>query len=713
MFFLQHRFPRHWLMLALVPTLFALVSVFVDLKPQVDVFFSSSDPQFQSSAKIDRMFPSGSQLILSVSSENISSPRYLDRIAQLTDRIQSLDTVTSIHSLSKGPKDFSDAEKSPFWRRLLIAENGRSSNIILFTSTEDSESLIRRLETIAGKMDEKDFRIHAAGAPYVAEMIRRNLRQDFFTFSLTAILLFGVAMGAIFQSAKLTVGMLATCTVSVLLTLLAQALFRQKIGILTANLGTIVFVIALSHLVYMTFNWQTLARAETAQVRGLGAKAWRITLPASFWSMICASLGFGSLLFAPAKPLHELAIGGVTGTLVAFACAYLMYPAFLDWAERKPSAVARLGPSTRFWNRRFVWISGATILVSAGLSLGLRRLNIDPSLLDYFKKGKEPREALAYVDRNGGSNPLTIVIAAKNGERLDNKGEYEKMWELQDAFEDQKDVGTVLSLPVLMAEGHRHPFAFLFSWSHLLNIMNEPKHQRATSTFVTKDRTLAAFYFRMVEQGRTRRRIEIVNDLRRLTEQHGFKPLLVGGIYKLQAELASLIASNLIKGLFSLLALFAVIAWIIGRSVRLAAAMILSLGLVPVCILGAIGLLHIPVDFSALATNVCIGMAIDSMVHLVFGVRRAQCDGKQGWSAWVAGREEQWRGIVYSDVIIAAGFAIFAFSNFPPTQRFGLVVVCGTIVGIVANLFLLPLLAGASWKPPLREAVESLSSSLP
>lgn len=208
----------------------------------------------------------------------------------------------------------------------------------------------------------------------------------------------------------------------------------------------------------------------------------------------------------------------------------------------------------------------------------------------------------------------------------------------------------------------------------------------------------------MVEQGRTRRRIEIVNDLRRLTEQHGFKPLLVGGIYKLQAELASLIASNLIKGLFSLLALFAVIAWIIGRSVRLAAAMILSLGLVPVCILGAIGLLHIPVDFSALATNVCIGMAIDSMVHLVFGVRRAQRDGKQGWSAWVAGREEQWRGIVYSDVIIAAGFAIFAFSNFPPTQRFGLVVVCGTIVGIVANLFLLPLLAGASWKPPLREA---------
>ena len=66
--------------------------------------------------------------------------------------------------------------------------------------------------------------------------------------------------------------------------------------------------------------------------------------------------------------------------------------------------------------------------------------------------------------------------------------------------------------------------------------------------------------------------------------------------------------------------------------------------------------------------------------------------------AWVAGREEQWRGIVYSDVIIAAGFAIFVLSDFPPTQRFGLVVVFGTIIDILANLFVLPLLGGARWK---------------
>ncbi len=694
-------------MLAFTVILFGLVALFVDLKPRVgeNFFFSSNDPQFHESAKIDRIFPSGSQVIVSVASPRISSEHYLERLAQLTRQLQSIETVTSVESLTDGPKNFEDAEKSPFWKRLLIGENGRSSNVVVFASNRDSQRLISRIEATTDKFDAKDFRIQIAGAPYVAEMIRRNLRHDFHTFSLTSVLLFGVAMWVLFRSSKLALGMLATCTSAVLVMLLVQSMFGEKIGILTANLGTIVFVIALSHLVYMTFNWQTLARRGKDDSHDLGAQAWRMTLPASFWSMVCASLGFGSLLFVSAKPLRELGLGGVVGTVVALVCAYLMYPAFLDWAGPKETKMVAKEAGSCFWERKFVWASVAVVLASAGLSFGLLRLNTDPSLLNYFKKGEEPRQGLAYVDRNGGSNPLTLVIAAANGGKLDTKVEYEKMWALQDALEEHKGVGTVLSLPVLMAEGHRHAFAFLFSWNHLLSILNEPKHERVASTFVTKNRRLAAFYLRMVERERDKPRVAVVNDLRTIVRQHGFRPALVGGVYELQGALAKLVASSLVTGLSWLMVFFAGVAWIVGRNLRVAAAMIFSLSLVPICMLGGIGLLRIPVDIiSAPATNVCIGMAIDSMVHLVFGVRRAQRDGQKGWSAWVAGREEQWRGIVYSDAIIAAGFAIFALSNFPPTQRFGLVVVAGTVIDILANLFLLPLLGGAQWKTRPRHA---------
>src|SRR5260370_24877795 len=158
-------------------------------------------------------------------------------------------------------------------------------------------------------------------------------------------------MAAMFRSVRVFLGMLATCTSAVLLTLLVQQMLGKKIGILTVNLGTIVFVVALSHLVYMTFNWQTLADRMHRMGKkspDLATDARRMTFPASFWSMVCASLGFGSLLIVQAKPLRELGFGGVLGAVVALICSYVMYPSFLRWAVPRKSKLVAAEPSRRF-----------------------------------------------------------------------------------------------------------------------------------------------------------------------------------------------------------------------------------------------------------------------------------------------------------------------------------------------------------------------------
>ncbi len=694
----------HWQMVALTIALFVLVMVFVDLKPHVDenFFFSTSDPGFGQSKKIEQRFPSQPEVILAVSSRDISSPRYLGRIQKLTQQINAIDEVSAVKSLAEGPKSFQDALASPFWSRLLIAEDRKSSNVLVFLENKDPEKPIKRIERIMHELDETDFRIHIAGPPYVVEMIRRSLAHDFWYFSVTAVVLFGLTMAAMFRSSRVFLGMLATCTSAVLLTLLLQQMFGRRIGILTVNLGTIVFIVALSHLVYMTFNWQTLAdRMHRLEKKSpdLGTDAVRMTFPPSFWSMVCASLGFASLLIVQAKPLRELGFGGVLGSIVAFGCAYVMYPPFLRWAIPRESKIVEAEPPHWFWSRRFPILSAAVILVSVGLGFGLKKLNTDPSLLDYFKPHQELRDGLEYVDRSGGCNPLTLVVSAADGSKLNTDAAYQKMWKLHGALEDYKDVGTVVSLPTLLAEGDRTPFSFLISYEKMMEIMAQPKYARVAKSFVTEDRSQTMFLLRMVEARRDKLRLEVVDDLRSITRKHGFTPALVGGIYYLQGRLAKLVASSLVTGLFWLNLLFIVIAWIVARSIRGAIAMIATLTLVPLCMLGGIGWLHVPMDvISAPATNVCIGIAIDSMIHLVFGVRRAQRDGTKGWSAWIAAREEQWRGIVYSDVIFAAGFAIFVLSNFPPTQRFGLVVLAGLIIDILANLFVLPLLGGAQFK---------------
>ena len=691
-------------MLVIASGLFVLVATFVDLKPVVDenFFFSTSDPGVQQTKKIERRFPSQPEVILAVSSRDISSARYLGKIQRLTQRVRTIGGVSAVKSLTEGPKSFEDALKSPFWSRLLIAPDRKSTNVIIFMKGRHTERPIQKLEQIVHELEARDFHIHIAGPPYVVEMIRRSLGHDFRYFTLTAVVLFGLTMAALFRSTRLFVGMQCTCASAVLLTLLIQSMLGHKIGILTVNLGTIVFVIAMSHLVYMTFNWQTLAdRAHRLgkESPDLAMDAWRMTFPPSFWSMVCASLGFASLLIVQAKPLRELGFGGVLGTVVAFACAYLMYPAFLRWAVPRKSKIAEAEPTHAFWSRRFALLSLGVILLGAGLGLGLSKVNTDPSLLDYFKPNTELRDGLEFVDRTGGSNPLTFVVSASNGSLLNTDEAYQKMWRLHGALENEKDVGTVISLPTLLAEGDRVPFSFLISYEKMMEIMAQPKYARVSKSFVTSDRKEAVFMLRMIEEKRTKYRVDVVNDLRAVCRKYGFKADLVGGIYYLQGRLAKLVAESLVTGLFWLNLLFVVIALVVARSIRGAFAMIASLTLVPLSMLGGIGWFRVPVDIiSAPATNVCIGIAIDSMIHLIFGVHRAQRDGKKGWEAWVFAREEQWRGIVYSDVIIAAGFAIFVLSDFPPTQRFGLVVLAGCVIDILANLLVLPLLGGANLK---------------
>ncbi|PYK45806.1 MAG: hypothetical protein DME46_03060, partial [Verrucomicrobia bacterium] len=635
----------HWEMLGVAAVLFVIVAVFVDLKPVVDenFFFSTSDPGVQQSKKVEQRFPSQPQLILAVSSQDISSPRYLGRIQRLTQQIQTIDEVSTVKSLTAGPKSFQDALEGQFWRRLLIAKDRKSSNVIVFLENKDPEKPIKRIEQIIHELDEKDFQIHIAGPPYVVEMIRRSLAHDFWYFSLTAVVLFGLTMAAMFRSARVFLGMLATCASAVLLTLLLQSIFGRKIGILTVNLGTIVFVVALSHLVYMTFNWQTLADRSHRlgkESPNLARDARRMTFPPSFWSMVCASLGFGSLLIVQAKPLRELGFGGVLGSIVAFICAYVMYPPFLRWAVPRRSKLVEQAPPPAFWSRRFILLSLGVILISAALGLGLTKVNTDPNLLDYFKPHSELRDGLEYVDDSGGANPLTIVVSAADGSLLNTDAAYEKLWRLHGALENYKDVGTVVSLPTLLAEGDRTPFSFLLSYEKMTEMMEQPKYARVAKSFVTKDRTHAMFLLRMVETRRDKYRLQVIDDLRAICRKYGFKPELVGGIYSLQGRLAQLVASSLVTGLFWLNLLFIVIAWIVARSVRGALAMILSLTLVPLCMLGGIGWLRVPLDvISAPATNVCIGIAIDSMIHLVFGVRRAQRDGTKGLEAWVAARK--------------------------------------------------------------------------
>jgi predicted RND superfamily exporter protein len=60
---------------------------------------------------------------------------------------------------------------------------------------------------------------------------------------------------------------------------------------------------------------------------------------------------------------------------------------------------------------------------------------------------------------------------------------------------------------------------------------------------------------------------------------------------------------------------------------------------------------------------------------------------------WKKVRKRLWGSVLNTMIIIALGFGIFFFSHFPPTQRFGGIIVFGASTAALISLCLMPFLA--------------------
>jgi predicted RND superfamily exporter protein len=203
------------------------------------------------------------------------------------------------------------------------------------------------------------------------------------------------------------------------------------------------------------------------------------------------------------------------------------------------------------------------------------------------------------------------------------------------------------------------------------------------------------------ESERSKPRLKVVEDFRAMVRETGFEVSAVGGLYYLQAHLGKLVRSSLISGVLALLVLFFLVGIAASRWPLTSLAMVSAIALVPIATLGALGVAKIPVDvISSPASNVCIGMAADAMIHLVLSVRRHAAGVRVTWADWVAARREQATPILIATVVVCSGFAIFTLSVFPPTRRFGMAVVFGSLVAAFGALVLLPWLAGPRKSTP-------------
>ncbi|MEL7060260.1 MAG: MMPL family transporter [Acidobacteriota bacterium] len=677
------------------------VATQVDFEPEVesDFFFASDDPQLAASRRIDEIFPSSPQLLVVAQADDVTTGEGLESVRALTDALTALDGVSSVNSLTSGPATPTVAN-SPLWGRFL--GRGTDATQLVIGLENGERELVERLDAVLDQHRQPGFDLAVSGVPWVVERIRRALGRDLRTFSLAALLLFGLLIAVVYRRPRRVAGALICCAGASAATLAILDLSGATIGLLTANLVPIATVLTLSHVVFLLANVdqaiEELGDAEAAVALGV-----RRTIVASGWCMATTFAGFLSLRFASAQPLRELGSAGAVATLAALAVAYGVMPAFLDPRAKRRSAVEAApgaGRDATDQHPRRLAFDGPTrrwavalVTLAAVCAIGLPRLDTDPTLLQYFAPGSEVRDGLTVVDQAGGSSPLTFLVRDPDGGTFVDDAVLAKFKAAQEAVERDPRVGTALSLPVLVDEARLSPFAAFLQTPQLIDLLDSPQYGSVASSFVDADRQRALLFLRLREEGREAERGDVVERLQAAIEASGLVTDEVGGLYQLQASLGELVASSLARGLGGLFLLFVPIAWAVSRSPAGTAATLLSLLTVPVILLGAFGLAGAPLDIiSSPAANVAIAVGVDAMIHLGATARRLR-QGPAGLSrraAWSVARARLGPAVLGAAAIVGLGFGIFALSSFPPSQRFGLAVALGTFASAAAALVLLP-----------------------
>lgn len=677
----------------------------VVLEPKIDrfFFFAADDPASIEAGKVDKLFSEQNQVVVSARTSNISSAHYYQNIKKLSNEILKINGVKQVQSLSHGPKNYKDASQSPVWSSFLLDKEKHSSLIVInLKESQDEKKVVPLIEKKVIAAKQKDFILQMSGMPYMVEKIRVHLLDDMKIFSSSAIAIFGLLLLVIFGSFRILLGTMATCATAIMGTLIAMTYFDISLGILTANLSTIVFILTQSHIIFLTSNWQRLGSDHSQSGRELAMQAIKRTFNPSFWCMITTLLGFLSLILVPAKPLKDLGLGGAIGTVTAILAAYIIYPAFLNWTKRPQKRTqAKKQNKIIQWlsEHKFRSVAFIAIFIAVILGQGIYKLDVDPGLHEYFAKDTELRKGLEDIDRSGGSSILSFVVSNKSGAKLNDKASYKRMWQLQKDLNKHPAVGSNVSLAHLIAESDRHPLSFFVPIHKRLNMMASAKFDHVANGFISKNHKQGHFIMRMIESKGDFDRGQVITELKAIANKQGFNVDLIGGVYYLQEELSSLIQASIIKGISMLLLLFLIIAYIVSRSIVMSISMVLGLSLIPLSVLGLVGSQAMPLDiFATPAVNVCIGIAVDTMIHLAIAVRLHAKQAQVMWQDWVAAREEQFGAILISTGIVASGFSIFLLSYFPPTYRFGIQVVIGTLCAAIVALIVFPAMCSTNCK---------------
>ncbi len=565
--------------------------------------------------------------------------------------------------------------------------------------------------------------IHLGGIPMIADDMMTFIKNDIVVFGAGVFLFIICTLWFVFRSLTWVFVPLLSCFFSVLIMIGFLGFVGWKVTVISSNFIALMLILTMAMNIHMSVRYLQF-RKENPNTSNSEALLW--TSKKMFYPILYTVLtticAFLSLIFSEIKPIIDFGWMMTVGLLVSMLVTFTLLPSILNilsnnnknFKDQKKSKITSFLSGVAQKNTKIIF--GTSIVVIIISIVGISKLEVENSFINYFDKKTEIYKGMKLIDEElGGTTPLNVIIKfpEKNedddldedwGENEENDSKYwftrdkiDKITLVHDYLEDIDSIGKVISFASIVRVAEDLTGAKKLEGLEmgiLYTKIPDTIKKEIIDPYISIENNEARIGLRVLDSKEDLRRNDLIKKINNDLEN---KLGLKRDEYKLAGVL--ILFNNLLQSLFKsqILTLGVVMAGITLMFLILFRNITLSLiGVVPnfmaaFLILGIIGLLGIPLDMMTITiAAITIGIAVDNSIHYIYRFKEEFKEIKDYNKTLEKCHDTVGVAILNTSITIVFGFSILILSNFIPTIYFGVFTGIAMLLAMISVLTLLP-----------------------
>ena len=743
-----------------------------------DTLLIEGDPDLEYLREITERYGSKEFLILTYTpNERMISEASINNLLSLKYKIQSLDWVHNVVTLldiplldnSEAPlqerlesfttlkdenvdkeRGFNEILNSPIFRNFVISEDGKTSGIIIYIKKNQTLKQLQginkeEIENYKDSLKKKNHenilqireiiksynniaKIYLGGIPMIADDMMSFIKSDIIVFGLGVLLFIIATLWFVFKKLIWIIIPISSCFFSVLIMTGLLGLIGWKVTVISSNFIALMLILTMAMNIHISTRFLQL-RNDFPDLKNF--EIISMTTEKMFWPIFYTVLttvcAFLSLIFSGIKPIIDFGWMMTLGLITSFIITFTLLPTLLSFFSNNNIKIKKDSDSkiTSFFskisinNKNIIFTFTALVIILS--VVGISRLEVENSFINYFNKNTEIYKGMKLIDENlGGTTPLEVILKFPNKEKIktNKDDEFEdwgddenqndaKYWFTKDKIERIKAVHNYLdNLPAV---------GKVLSFNSIIEVATQLNNNKSLGTlemgilyskvpenikkeiidpYISIENNEARISLRIIDSQDGLRRNDLIQqinyDLKNKLKLKEYEFKIAGVLILFNNLLQSLFKSQILTLGLVMIGIFAMFV-ILFKNIKLSLIGVVPNFIAAFFILGIIGLLGIPLDMMTITiAAITIGIAVDNSIHYIYRFKEEFLKNKDYNKTLKICHSTVGVAILNTSITIVFGFSILVFSKFIPTIYFGVFTGIAMLLAMISVLTLLP-----------------------